>query len=170
MRTVQSFLLFYILVGFLLKMLGDFKLNKYVRFYGGIIFLLMLIGPVYELFSQEDILMNIELKQMWQEYEEARNYNKVMGEYSDTANEQAVEILINEMDRFLNENGYEIDKYEVWWNDENNIEELELYVMDIGEIGISISMNNTTQKAMDIKNLIQERYEPEFELEVYCSD
>ena len=78
MRTVQSFLLFYILVGFLLKMLGDFKLNKYVRFYGGIIFLLMLIGPVYELFSQEDILMNIELKQMWQEYEEARNYNKVM--------------------------------------------------------------------------------------------
>ena len=170
MKSVQSFILFYILVGFLLQILGDFKLNRYVRFYGGLIFVLLLLTPIYELFTKEDVALNINLKQVWQEYEDARNYDLIMGNYGKNLNGQAAEVLIEEMNNYLNGEGYEIEEYHIEWSEEYNIETLELYVVALGELGIPITMENTTENALRLKNLLQETYGPEFELEVYSSE
>ncbi len=170
MKTIQSFILFYILIGFLLQILGDFKLNRYIRFYGGLIFVLLLMSPIYELITKEDVSLNVELKQLWQEYEESRNYEQMMENMEESCAGQATKVLTEHMEDYLNEKGYEIIDYDVIKDEEYEIVTLRLYVVPLGKPVITAGMTNDSKLAVQLKEMLVKTYEPEFFLEVYCNE
>ena len=170
MKTIQSFILFSVLVGFLLQILGDMQLNRYMRFFGGLIFVLLLISPVYELITKEDVSWNISLRSLWIEYEEAQRYEGITKGEESAYSKQAVEVLKNNMDDYLNGYGYEIMEYDVIWSESGEVDTLTLYVIKLGSIGVSVSMTKQTEKASELKKVLVENYEPGFVLEVYCDE
>ena len=170
MEFVQSFIFYSILVGFLLQILGDMQLNRYLRFYGGLIFVLLLMSPLYELFTGEDVAWNIELKSLWTEYEQSKEWVDFLPEKDDFYLSQTVEMLVHNMNDFLQQSGYEIIEYDVVSGKEGEVETLKLYVVRLGEMGISAAMTDRTQNALKLQTLLVQNYEPEFALEVYCNE
>ena len=170
MLQIRNVVFFFIVVGFLLQVLGDLQLNRYIRFFAGIIFLLMIMSPIYELVTREDVMMKIDLLNLWQEYEEAKNYDRMMSEHSENYTSQAEMVLVRDMEQTLVSEGFKIVDYEMIWDEENCIEEIQLYIQPVDDIDTSSEMSSTTSQANIIKEILRERYNPDFLLEVYCSE
>ena len=168
MQAICSFLLFYILVGFLLQVLGDFKMNRYVRFFAGIIFLLLLMSPLYELFTRKEVAADIDIKSMWVQYEEARNYDLMLAEHQEEYNCQASEVLLKEFTAFLREEGYEIEEYEIFWTDTYDIEEMHLYLKAEESMRITGKKDCFNEEAVRLTDKLMETYTPEFAVVIYC--
>ncbi len=170
MGFIQSFIFYSILVGFLLQILGDMQLNRYLRFYGGLIFVLLIMSPVYELFTEEEVAWNIEINSLWKEYEQAKDWAGFLPDREDFYVAQTLEMLVQNMDDFLNQHGYEIMEYDVMWENEGEVGTLKLYIVRLGEMGITVGMTSQTDHALAMKELLSQTYEPEFALEVYCNE
>ena len=79
-------------------------------------------------------------------------------------------MLVHNMNDFLQQSGYEIIEYDVVSGKEGEVETLKLYVVRLGEMGISAAMTDRTQNALKLQTLLVQNYEPEFALEVYCNE
>lgn len=170
MLMIRSFVFFYIFLGFLLQILGDFKLNRYVRFYGGVIVLLLLMSPIYELVTKEDVSLNVDFSGMWQEYQQAREFEAWFEGYSETYQDKSIEILLEDMEARLHSYGYKIHDYKAEKSPNQELENLCLYLVPMGNMGIPGTMDSSSENAVWLKEWLQSIYEPDFLLEVYCSE
>lgn len=68
---IRSFIYFGLFLTILMQLLPDRKYKKYVRFFAGMIFLVLVLGPVFSLFTDENILESAVEKMEYQQEQES---------------------------------------------------------------------------------------------------
>lgn len=67
---IKSFIYFGLFLTILMQLLPDVKYKKYVRFFAGMIFIVLVMGPVFRIFSDDNILDTAVEKLEYQQEQE----------------------------------------------------------------------------------------------------
>lgn len=171
LEAVKDYVVLYLLVALLMQLIGDGQMNKYIRFSAGLVFLLLLMSPVYQLLTHKPIEQKLYREQLEETFTSHLEFDRVMGDYSRQAVETAVDVLVDGFNETLLEKGYEVKQYDCKMDEEDCLTEMKLYVGRIESRSRGISgMSTQAECARECKELLEEAWEPEFELKVYGKD
>lgn len=169
--TVKNFVVLYLLVALLMQLIGDGKTNKYVRFFAGLVFLLLIMSPFYQMIKKKPMEQELYKEFLAESFSSQLEFDKIMGEYADRVSETAVDVLIKSYNDTLSQKGYEIKQYDCKMNEDDYLKEVKLYVGTIESNSRGSSgMTTQAQCAKECKALLEETWNPEFELKVYGRD
>lgn len=168
---VKNIVYFYIFITAVLHLLPKSSYQKYVRFFGGLLLVILLITPIFDFFSNEGVLLDkISYLSFWQEMDtmqldvagmEGAQKKAYMSEY-----ESAIE---NDVALMAEENELYVNQVSVSLNEDYTIGEIRLSVSLESPGGIyleKITQNDNSQeypKVMKLKNKMIEFYQIESE-------
>lgn len=169
--TVKNFVILYFIMTIIFQVVGNSDMNRYLRFFGGVMMMLILLSPAASLFTGRDIAHNIKNRWTYQKVGEEMEFETLMQDYLGKKENLAISLLIQAFDESLKQLGYEVKQYESKQDIDGNLIYVDLYV---GEIGKSRMVDGRFSEnaacAVQCQELLMQEWEPEFELRVYGKD
>ena len=171
LSAVKDFVVLYLLVAVLMQLIGDGQINKYVRFFAGMVFLLLIMSPIYRMITKTPMEQGLRTKQLKEYYTGQLEFDRVLEDYSGQIAISAVDVLMGSFNETLAEKGYEIKQYDCKMDEQDQLIEVNLYIgrQESGRTGIS-AMTADASCARECRALLIETWNPEFELKVYGKD
>lgn len=167
-RMIKDFSILYLLIVVVSQLLSETQLNRYLRFFAGVIFVIMICSPGYKKITGKDVIEGLEHEYTRLEFLQQLEYEKSGVSEWKEGNEYAVNILINVYNETISSLGYEIVQYECKKELDGGIKYLWLYV-DRNH-GINRRLRDYREEdegARQCKKLIMKKWKMEFELRVY---
>ena len=169
--AVRDFVVLYLLVALLMQLIGDGQINKYVRFFAGMVFVLMLMSPFYQMIMHAPLEKNLRMGQLKESYISQLEFEHVLEQFSGQTAQTAIGILMDRFNETLAEKGYEIKQYDCKVDEEDQLTEANLYVGKKDDKGSGLAgMTTEVSCAQECRALLIETWNPEFELKVYGKD
>lgn len=171
LSSVKDFVILYLLVALLMQLLGDSQVHKYIRFFAGLVFLLLIMSPVYRMITRTPLERELRIEQWMKQYAKQQDFDQILGEFSEKTAQTAIDVLMDCYNDTLGKEGYEIKQYDCKLNEEDQLTEVNLYIGKIGSKQRAFS-DMTTQSlcAQECRALLVKNWNPEFELKVYGKD
>lgn len=166
--VIKDFSILYLFLVIVSDLLSETQLNRYLRFFAGVLFVIMLCSSGFQRLTGKEVVENMSREYVNLEFLEQLEYEGKGFLEWEGGNDYAVNVLIQAYNQTIAEKGYEIRQFECKKTLDGKLEYLWLFVEPLESNGrLFGAYSEETNGAKECRKLIDGKWKMEFELKVY---
>ncbi len=165
---VKSVVLLFILVAIVMTIVGESELNQYIKFFSGMLVLLICISGVSQKLDEETVSSRLKIREWYEEYKQRNSFESILNSSQKKQYSIAEELLIEGFNDALAEKDYRIVQFESIMGENGKLKRLILYLADNNRESPPLgTLERDSRQAEECREILTSGWEPDFDLVIY---